>query len=130
MHFLILLVVTVIINVTYIRYVPVRGIVCINRNDYINNKGILLLDLRDYNEAAKNPVNGAYNLPLAYLRRHHATIQRKDIVIIAPDLVSKNIGTRFLKGKGFNIKGYSLTECDSNLHIKKCCTKGGTLHGV
>jgi rhodanese-related sulfurtransferase len=101
-----------------------------NRNDDINNKDILLLDLRDYNEAAKMPVNGAYNLPLAYLKRHYGTIQHKDIVIMAPDLVSKNMGARFLKRKGFNILGYSLTECHSTHHVKKCCVKGGTLHEI
>lgn len=101
--FLILFVLAVIIHAIYVRMIPVRGLHCIHDYSAIDTKNILLLDLRDYNDATKAPVSGAYNLPIAYLKRYHSTIQHRNIIIIASDLLTINMGTRFLKRKGFNI---------------------------
>ena len=128
--FLILFIFAVIIHAIYVRMIPVRGLRCIYDYNTLDTKNILLLDLRDYNEATKVPVSDAYNLPIVYLKRYHSTIQRRNVILIASDLLTINMGARFLKRKGFNVIGYSLTECDSMSYIRTCCAKRGTLHGI
>lgn len=104
-----LLIIAVILIFLYVRYVPVRGVPYIERTEDFHHKDILLLDLRGYTEARNNPIMGASNLPLAYLKRHYHTIKVKNLVIIASDPVCKNLGARFLKRKGFKVLGYTLT---------------------
>jgi len=104
-----------IAGLLYVRYVPVRGVPCVEHVSEKNLQNALILDLRGYSEAKNNPIHGAYNLPLAYLKRHYQTIEKRDIVVVASDSVCKNLGTRFLKRKGFNVIGYSFTS-----HYDKC----------
>lgn len=96
-----LLIVTVIFN----RYVPVRNLQALENHD----KDAVFVDLRDYQDSAKNPVNGAINIPCGYLKRYMNEIPNRQIVIIASNEVEKNFGARLLKKYGYNIKGYTIT---------------------
>ncbi len=96
-----LLLVTLIFN----RYVPVRNVPAINGHE----RDAVFVDLRDYQDSAKNPINGAINIPCGYLKRYMKEIPKKQIVIIASNEVEKNFGARLLKKYGYNIKGYTIT---------------------
>lgn len=69
---------------------------------------IVYLDVRDYQDASHKPVQGAFNLPYAYLKRHHNQISSYQVVVVASDPVLKNLSIRFLKGHGFKVVGYQL----------------------
>ncbi|WP_096154466.1 MULTISPECIES: rhodanese-like domain-containing protein [Bacillus] len=109
MLFIILIAMAIIIYV-YKRYIPVLKATCIElvraklESDYI-------LDIRDYQEATKNPIEGAINIPYGYLQRYYKTIPTKSIHVVADDHLEKNIGIRYLRKKGFKINSYSLANC-------------------
>ncbi|MCT8139214.1 sulfurtransferase (plasmid) [Anaerobacillus sp. CMMVII] len=84
-------------------YVPRMDVAKVN---YGNN--IVYLDVRDYQDASHKPVQGAFNLPYAYLKRHHDQITSCEVVVVASDPVLKNLSIRFLKGHGFKVVGYQL----------------------
>jgi hypothetical protein len=90
----------------YTRYVPVRGVKCIKKDELSSQP--ILVDLRDYSDSAKEVVVGAIALPIAYINRHHDGLPASGIVIIASDEVEKNIGIRLLKRHGHNVKGYAI----------------------
>ncbi|MCM3122044.1 hypothetical protein QNH36_14880 [Mesobacillus sp. AQ2] len=98
---IILLLVTLIFN----RYVPVRNLRAVNGYEH----EAVFVDLRDYQDSAKNPVNGAINIPCGYLKRYIKEIPNEQIVIIASNEVEKNFGARLLKKYGYDIKGYTIT---------------------
>ncbi len=105
---MILLILTTIIAINfYRRYFPVFGIHCFNLKD--NDLGkIKIIDLRDYNESDKNPINGALNMPIAYLKRNFKEIPKRELHLIVSSPLEKNIGIRFLRKKGFCVVGYSI----------------------
>lgn len=86
------------------RYVPVRDVPAVNTK----HEDAILVDLRDYQDSAKDPVHGAINIPCGYLKRYIKEIPKKQIVIIASNEVEKNFGARLLKKYGFNVKGYTI----------------------
>ncbi|WP_222599410.1 hypothetical protein [Aquibacillus kalidii] len=94
----------------YSRYVPVKGIPCIDANSHSEQKKVKL-DIRDYNIAAKQMVDDSIVMPIAYLKRYHHEIPGKEIHVIASDHMEKNLGIRFLHNKGFKVVGYTLTNC-------------------
>jgi hypothetical protein len=96
----------------YNRYFPVRGIACSSMPDQPAD-GIMVLDLRAYNESYKNPVPGARNIPVAYLHRYYKEIQHNNIHIIASDKVQRNFGIRILKQKGFQVKGCTIANINA-----------------
>ncbi len=98
---IILLLVTLFFN----RYVPVRNLRAINEHEH----EAIFVDLRDYQDSAKNPVYGAINIPCGYLKRYIKEIPNEQIVIIASNEVEKNFGARLLKKYGYDIKGYTIT---------------------
>ncbi|RSD26241.1 sulfurtransferase [Mesobacillus subterraneus] len=98
---IILFLVTIIFN----RYVPVKNVPPIKGED----QNAVFVDLRDYQDSAKNPVNGAINIPCGYLKRYMKEIPDKQIVIIASNEVEKNFGARLLKKYGYHVKGYTIT---------------------
>lgn len=100
-----LIIVLFFVTLFFQRYVPVRDVPAINAT--VNDA--VLVDLRDYQESANNPVNGAINIPCGYLKRYIAEIPDEQIVIIASSEVEKNFGARLLKKYGFNVKGYTIT---------------------
>jgi rhodanese-related sulfurtransferase len=87
------------------RYVPVRNVPVVDSKV----KDAVFVDLRDYQDSAKNPVTGAINIPCGYLKRYIKEIPDQQIVIIASNEVEKNFGARLLKKYGFNVKGYTIT---------------------
>ncbi|TLS38014.1 rhodanese-like domain-containing protein [Pseudalkalibacillus caeni] len=89
----------------YKRYLPLHGVQTMNLQE-IADKHLTVIDIRDYNVAASMPLDGAYNLPYAYMKRHYGEIPAKSIVLASCDLVSKNLCARFLKKHGFKIVGY------------------------
>ncbi|PLR76297.1 sulfurtransferase [Bacillus sp. V3-13] len=95
----------------YRRYFPVYGVPCKDIKIEHGNKIEVILDLRDYNVAAKDPVNGALNIPIAYLNRSFQEVPRKEVHILASDKLEKNIGVRILRQKGFKVIGYALADC-------------------
>jgi rhodanese-related sulfurtransferase len=76
----------------------------------------IFVDLRDYQDAAKNPVYGAINIPCGYLKRYMNEIPNEQIIIIASSQVEKNFGARLLIKYGFNIKGYTITGPTQNVN--------------
>jgi rhodanese-related sulfurtransferase len=113
----------VILVILYKRYFPVLGLKC-SQLEEVDLTKLEILDVRDYNESYKNPIEGALNIPIAYLKRHINEIPQKDLHLVVSSLLEKNVGVRALKQKGYRIVGYSyvsqnrINEC--LLEIKNC----------
>jgi rhodanese-related sulfurtransferase len=113
----------VILVILYKRYFPVLGVKC-SQLEEVDLTKLEILDVRDYNESYKNPIEGALNIPIAYLKRHINEIPQKDLHLVVSSLLEKNVGVRALKQKGYRIVGYSyvsqnrINEC--LLEIKNC----------
>lgn len=93
-------------NLLYTRYVPVRGVPCIKKDQLSSQP--MLVDLRDYSDSAKEVVVGAVALPIAYIKRHHKGLPEIGIVVIASDTVEKNIGVRLLRRYNHEVIGYAI----------------------
>lgn len=52
--------------ILYKRYFPVICVPCIQLKD-LNLDRITIIDVRDYNDSYKDPINGAINIPISYL---------------------------------------------------------------
>ncbi|MFD3449699.1 hypothetical protein ACFDTO_34565 [Microbacteriaceae bacterium 4G12] len=99
------------VRLLFRRYFPILDVPCIsNKNDVKDNHKIIL-DSRDYTESSHENIPGAIQIPYAYLARHYREIPKEPIHLIASNTVNRNLSIRFLKGKGFNIQSYSLTQC-------------------
>ncbi|WP_349408539.1 rhodanese-like domain-containing protein [Pseudalkalibacillus sp. SCS-8] len=87
------------------RYVPVWKVPF--KNDWLaeNCNSTVILDVRDYNESCNNHIQGAIELPVAYLKRYYKEIPKENILLVASDNREKNVSIRFLRKKGFNIVG-------------------------
>jgi rhodanese-related sulfurtransferase len=113
----------VILVILYNRYFPVLGVKC-SQLEEVDLTNLEILDVRDYNESYKNPIEGALNIPIAYLKRHINEIPQKNLHLVVSSLLEKNVGVRALKQKGYRIVGYSyvsqnrINEC--HLEIKNC----------
>ncbi|MBU9722595.1 MULTISPECIES: sulfurtransferase [Bacillaceae] len=88
----------------YQRYFPVYGVKCIHPEKV--SKDTILLDIRDYNVAYKLEAASKENIPLPYLKRFSDEIKGKKIVVISSDLAGKNLCVRYLRKKGFDVRGY------------------------
>jgi hypothetical protein len=91
----------------YNRYFPVSGAHFTNVKD-LNLDEMKVIDLRDFNDSYKNPINGAVNIPLAYLKRNFNEIPSRDIHLIVSNPLEKNFGIRYLRKKGFRVVGYTI----------------------
>lgn len=100
----------IFIALLYNRYVPVRNLSVIEPDEPGTVADTVIVDVRDYHDSAKSPVDGAINIPCGYLHRHIQDIPKKDIMLIASNPLEKNFGARFLKKRGYQIKGYTLTK--------------------
>jgi rhodanese-related sulfurtransferase len=118
-----ILVLLVLLIILYKRYFPVIG-VKYTMLEKVDSTKLEIIDLRDYNESYKNPVEGSLNIPVAYLKRHINEIPQKDLHLVVSSLLEKNVGIRALKQKGYRIVGYSyvsqnsINEC--HLEINNC----------
>ncbi|WP_051428344.1 hypothetical protein [Bacillus sp. J33] len=95
----------------YTRYFPVHGVKCLNLQD-IDKRAKNLVDVRDFNQSYKDSIQGSINIPVAYFKRSYREIPSGDIHIVASSRLDKNISVRFLRGKGLNVIGYTITECN------------------
>lgn len=91
-----------------IRNFPVIGLNYIDKKE-LDLTTLIKIDVRDYNESYKNPVKGAINVPVAYLKRYYFEIPSKDLIVVASNRLEKNVGVRFLRTKGFKVVGYTIT---------------------
>lgn len=91
-----------------IRNFPIIGLNYIDKKE-LDLTTLIKIDVRDYNESYKNPVKGAINVPVAYLKRYYLEIPSKDLIVVASNRLDKNVGIRFLRTKGFNVVGYTIT---------------------
>ncbi|WP_066191837.1 MULTISPECIES: rhodanese-like domain-containing protein [Gracilibacillus] len=107
---ILLLVVYGVSYLAYIRYVPVKGVPCLEKERVQRNQQTMV-DIRDYHEAANDRVEEAMSIPLAYLGRYYKEIPTSTVHIIAANQLEKNLAIRLLKGKGLYVKGYTLTNC-------------------
>lgn len=97
----------------YKRYIPVFRATCMELMKAKQEKDYIL-DIRDYQEATNNPIEGAINIPFGYLQRYYKEIPTKSLHVVADDHLEKNIGIRYLRKKGFKINSYSLANCLCN----------------
>lgn len=100
----------------FLRYLPVWGVRCIHLFD-IDEKELIVVDVRDYNQAYNDSVHSTINIPVAYLNRYFHEIPDKQIHVVAANPLEKNISIRFLRKKGYHVKSYTLTDgqCDKKL---------------
>lgn len=91
-----------------IRNFPILGLHYINKKE-LDLTTLIKVDVRDYNESYKNPVKGAINVPVAYLKRYYLEIPSKDLIVVASNRLEKNVGIRLLRTKGFKVVGYTIT---------------------
>lgn len=96
----------IIAFILYIRYFPVICVPCIQLTD-LNLNRTTVIDVRDYNDSYKEPINGAINIPISFLKRNLKEIPKNDLHLIVTSRLEKNIGTRFLRKQGFRVVGYS-----------------------
>lgn len=111
---LIFLLVSIIFLVVglYNRYIPVRSVPCLDRKMPEGNDDILIVDIRDYQDSANDPIEGSMTIPTAYLKRNAESIPAKNLHVISTDSVGKNIGIRVLRKFGYKVVGYTVTECN------------------
>lgn len=103
-----------IIYLCYFRYLPVRDVKCVDHHKL--NQQQIKVDLRDYNDSAREMIDQAIALPVAYIKRFHHELPDGPIYVIASSTVEKNIGIRLLKRHGCQVVGYALV-------YNKCCCK-------
>lgn len=110
----------------YQRYFPVLGVRCIQLKVLELDK-IMVIDVRDFNVSYKTPIEGAINIPIAYLNRYFNDIPNRDLHLVVSSSIEKNIGTRLLRQKGFRVIGYTNTNDDkinlkeNQMNIKNIC---------
>lgn len=123
MKFLILPIL-VFFYIVYKRYFPVFGVQSNHIKD-LKLDDVSLLDVRDYNESDKKQINGATNIPIAYLERHSNEIPKSQIHLVASNFLEKNMGIRFLRKKGFKVVSYTIVKPNKFIlkknSIEKCC---------
>ncbi|WP_052144537.1 rhodanese-like domain-containing protein [Halalkalibacter okhensis] len=110
---LVLLIIIILLGIlfkVYERVVPVPGVAAFDPKSKKERGETVLLDVRDYDMASKDPVEGSVHLPFAYIKRYVHKIEKKEIVLIVSDQLSLNLSVRFLKRKGFKITGYNKRE--------------------
>ncbi|KRD99857.1 sulfurtransferase [Bacillus sp. Root239] len=99
--------------IAYRRYYPVKGIQCIRESE-AKELGPTVVDIRHYHEVRDSI---GIVIPYAYLKRFYSEIPQGSVHLIAEDRVELNLGVRFLRKKGFEVRSYELAAC-------KCKSKG------
>jgi rhodanese-related sulfurtransferase len=99
----------------YKRYFPVLGVNCYPLTE-LDLSTIEILDVRDYNESYKSPIEGSINIPIAYFKRNINKIPHRDLHLAVSSLLEKNVGIRTLKKKGYRVVGYTFVR---NNELKK-----------
>lgn len=107
----------------YKRYFPVLGLKYYPLGE-LDLTELEILDVRDYNESYRTPVEGSLNIPLGYLKRHINEIPPRDLHLVVSSLLEKNVGARDLRKKGYQVVRYSIVNYDLKerpLEIKVNC---------
>ncbi|WP_338704811.1 sulfurtransferase [Priestia aryabhattai] len=99
--------------IAYRRYYPVKRIQCMRELE-AKELGRTIVDIRHYHEAHDSK---GLVMPYAYLKRFYLEIPQGSVHVIAEDRVELNLGVRFLRKKGFQVRSYELAAC-------KCQSKG------
>ncbi|GEL08727.1 rhodanese-like domain-containing protein [Salisediminibacterium halotolerans] len=94
------------------RYIPLKGVNQISASSLtefttgtdVKNKP-LVIDVREFHEAKREPVRNSTNIPLPYLKRHYPRENKSPVLIVGKDSVEINLAARFLKKKGFCVAG-------------------------
>ncbi|QNF28579.1 MULTISPECIES: hypothetical protein [Metabacillus] len=106
----------------FIRYYPIYGLHVIDKKEIeINNH--FAIDIRDYNEAYKDPVYPGINIPIAYLKRYYSEIPNNDLVVVASNCMERNVGVRILRKKGFKVIGYTIPSQKKIVNEKQISTE-------
>ncbi|WP_394185651.1 rhodanese-like domain-containing protein [Metabacillus halosaccharovorans] len=99
---------TIISYFLFLRSFPVFGLVDIEKKK-VETNNFYVIDLRDYNESYKDPLNIGMNIPIAYLKRYYNEIPNLELIVVASNCMERNIGVRILRKKGFKVVGYKMT---------------------
>jgi hypothetical protein len=124
---LIFVLLIILIEGFYKRYVPVSGIRCSEIESVSGEQEKVILDIRDYNASYKDVFEDAINIPISYLKRYAEDIPNKDVHIVASNVLEKNVGIRLLRKKGFAVTGFTLSDgiderkYQSKGKIETCC---------
>ncbi|MGG3798712.1 hypothetical protein [Metabacillus fastidiosus] len=110
MIFLIVILLGLIIGFLYARYFPVWGVPCMNEPSSSINC-LTVVDVRDYTQSYKDSDHESVHIPVGYLKRYFYEIPGGEVHIIASDSLERNISIRFFRRRGFNVTGYTLTDC-------------------
>ncbi|RSK27236.1 hypothetical protein EJF36_10280 [Bacillus sp. HMF5848] len=108
MIYITVIIMTFVIRHIYKCYFPVQGLRC---REITNKDNAVYIDVRDFQEAAKDPIPNAINIPVGYLKRHYKDIPLKNIHIVAGTDLEKNMGARILRQKGFQVENYTFANC-------------------
>ncbi|MYL32193.1 rhodanese-like domain-containing protein [Pontibacillus yanchengensis] len=106
------------------RYVPVAGVDKINVRDVeATYEEVIMVDTRAYQTSAIEANQEAFCIPLPYLNRHYTDIPDKDVVLISTDSIEKNLATRLLRKKGYNVVGYTIPEEGGCCYALRCASE-------
>lgn len=109
-----------IIYVLYQRYVPVRGIKCINSLSSVD-KNKAIIDVRDFQDSSKDNIQGSVAIPLAYLKRSAQEVANKEIIVIVDHEILLNLSVRLLRKQGFKVIGVYFVRKDHDFIGKRRC---------
>jgi len=93
----------------YNRYFPVFSVQCLHLKDLKRDR-IKIIDVREYNESYRYPINGAINIPIGYLKRNLKEIPKGDIHVVVSSSLEKNYAIRFLRHKGYRVVSYTVIQ--------------------
>lgn len=91
----------------YRRNCPVRGV---PSREVKNNKDVVVLDTRDYNEMTDDGL-GDLHIPYAYMKRSINYIPDQKLHLIAGNRLDLHLGLRYLMRKGYEVVSYEIKDC-------------------
>lgn len=117
----VLLLVGLILFINYIRKTTI--LLKVRHFESLENvePDFLILDIRDYHVAFHTPVDGALNIPYAYLHRNVSQIPKKKLIVIAPNKRTLREGIHLLKKNGFSVIGFFCPKERSTLGENVAC---------
>lgn len=113
----------IILVIIYKRYFSVLCVKYFQLGE-LDLSNVKILDIRDYYESYKNPIEGSLNIPLGYIKRNINEITHTDLHLVVSSLLEKNVGTRILRQKGYRVVGYSFVSNkfeESHLEVNVNC---------
>jgi len=105
--FVLSIAIVILVAWMYKRYVPIKNIPC--KHIDLKDTSLEILDIRAYNARQDNlNSDSIINIPYSYLERYNNEIPLSNIHVIASDKLERNLGIRFLLGKGIKVKSYEI----------------------